>query len=108
VDGLHWNSANVAYFFAEVKKDEPHPLKGFFLVNGADNADSGATGLLFLFDGKNSSAWTWTYSQPPDEKRSRYQITGATDGKTAPTDLLKRLDQVLKHAEREAGGWTGP
>jgi hypothetical protein len=104
VGGLSWHSAD-GYFFAE----KEGALRGFFLEDGFDNADNGSSGLLFLRDKGQSSAWRWSYVRPASEKKGHYEITDANDTtKILPDALLKRIAPILDHAEHEAGAWPGP
>jgi hypothetical protein len=109
VGALTWHSANTAYFFAEESKGGANPFAGFFLQDGWDNADWGASGLLFVYDGNEVSAWNWGYSRQPEEKRGRYMITNVMDkSKPAPDSLIERLTPILDRAERDADSWPGP
>jgi hypothetical protein len=104
VGGLTWNSIN-GYFFAEKQGG----LRGFFLEDGFENSDFGSSGLLFLCDGDECSAWKWSYLRNAGEKKGRFQVTNAADpSKLAPDKILKRLGTVLKYAETEADAWPGP
>lgn len=102
--GLTWNSIN-GYFFAGKKGT----LRGFFLEDGRENADFGSSGLLFLFDGAQSSAWKWSYMRRAEEKKGTFRVTEADDpAKPAPDELLEQLSQVFEHAEAQADAWPGP
>lgn len=109
VDGLSWNSAQRAYFFAEKEAKDGKGLRGFLLENGYDNWDSGCQGLLFLYDGENKTAWSWSHGFKEPGQKFQFRVFAADDPKKAmPEDLSKRITQVLLHAEKKAGGWTGP
>lgn len=104
IGGLSWHSGN-GYFFAE----KNGPLRGFFLEDGFDNWDDRSSGLIFVHDGKHSTAWRWEYDDQPDGKKRGYHITSADDlAKPAPKELIQALTPVLELAEKEAGGWPGP
>lgn len=104
MEAMSWYSIH-GYFFAEKKGT----LRGFFLEDGVDNADNGASGLLFLYDGKKSTAWRWGYDRDPHKKKGSYHIISADAlKKPAPADLIKKLAPILNHAEKQADAWPGP
>lgn len=104
IGGLSWHSIN-GYFLAE----NEGPLRGFFLEDGFDNADNGSSGLIFLYDGKESTAWSWNYERDPKESKGSYRIASADQlAKPLPSHLLKTLAPLLNLAEKEADGWPGP
>ena len=106
--GLGWDSLYHVLFFAEEGREEG-ALRGFFCESGYDNADWGQSGLIFLHDGKRSSAYTWSYKRTPQQRRGTYELRERNDS-NAPVSaaLRKRLDPLLKHAEEAADGWPGP
>lgn len=109
VEGLHWHSLNQAYFFSEMIDQKKTGLSGFFLEDGRDNADSGARGLICLYDGKQATIWRWVYHRDSGNRQGYYQITESDKlDKAMPEDLIKRLAPILTHAEKEADAWTGP
>lgn len=113
--GLNWHSLNWVSFFSESqgkpeeggKSDEI--LSGFLAVDGQDNADWGASGLLYLYDGKACTLWSWIYSREPEEAKGVYTIVSANDpAKALPANWRKRLSPLLEKAEVAADYWPGP
>jgi hypothetical protein len=104
IGGLSWHAIR-GYFFAE----NEGALRGFFLEDGFDNADNGSSGLIFLFDGKESTAWRWNYDRDSSKSKGSYRIASA-DGlaNPLPRHLLKALAPLLNLAEKEADAWPGP
>ena len=78
------------------------------MPDGWDNIDWGASGLLFLYDGLETTSWKWAYSRELDEAAGSYRITESSDdSKEAPADLVSRITVVLDYAAREADFWPG-
>ncbi|MBU1219041.1 hypothetical protein KKF34_14960 [Myxococcota bacterium] len=61
VGALKWHSIK-GYFFS--LKDDI--FSGFFLEDGFDNWNSGSSGLIFIYNGKESSSWYWEFDIDPD------------------------------------------
>ena len=110
VGGVSWHSAcNEAYFFSEDLNGGEVGFRGFFLVDGQDNMDWGASGLLFVYDGKVSTVWRWEYARDPKKKKGVYSFhQSGNEEVKPPEDMMKRISPVFKHAETEAEAWPGP
>lgn len=114
-EGLSWHSLDQAIFFSETQgsaqadgKGE-HGLSGVLAIDGWDNADWGAGGLLYLYDGARCTLWKWTYTREPEEAKGTYQIVALQDAtKPLPAEWQKRLNPVLERAEVAADYWPGP
>lgn len=101
---LQWHSIK-GYFFSLKSKD----FAGFFIEDGVDNWNWGASGLIFINEGLNSTAWYWKYDRDPDKKRGSYQIKSTDiNAKPFPASFLKILSPLLAQAEKEAEYWPGP
>lgn len=110
--GLSWHSLNKSYFFSEKQgepESTPKSLSGLLTIDGWDNADWGAGGLLYLYDGEICSVWAWTYTREPDEAKGSYQFCSVNDAtQPLPGDWEKRLSPLLEKAEIAADYWPGP
>lgn len=106
---LQWHSIK-GYFFSL----KSHDFSGFFIEDGVDNWNWGSSsGLIFINEGYQSTAWYWKYDRDSGEKRGSYQIKSADNhAKPFPPSFLKILSpllaQVEKENEKEVEFWEGP
>ena len=107
--GLTWHSASGYFFEESEKKKNVLRYSGFLTIDGQDNADWGATGLLFLYDTKKSSIWKWTYTRSPEKSKGHFKLESARIGQKGDVKAIrKRLSSLFEYAEKQADAWPGP